>query len=85
MERTTDFLQDIGQIKDEKEKLERLETEIKHQGDLAKQEKTDKDDSSSEKKEPSVIVNIEKGAGYRVKRDENGDMEEVLPLEEGGQ
>jgi hypothetical protein len=27
------------------------------------------------------VVNIEKGSGFKVKRDENGDMEEVLPIE----
>ena len=80
MERTTDFLQDIGQIKDEKEKLEKLETEIKHQADLAK---NDDSRETTEPKEsaPSVVVNIEKGSGFKVKRDENGDMEELVPTE----
>ena len=75
-----DFLQDIGQIKDEKEKLEKLETEIKHQADLAK---NDDSRETTEPKEsaPSVVVNIEKGSGFKVKRDENGDMDEIIPTE----
>ena len=81
MERTTDFLQDIGQIKDEKEKLERLETEIKHQGDLQKQEKDVPRESTEKESAPSVVVNIEKGSGFKVKRDENGDMDEIIPSE----
>jgi len=78
MERTADFLQDIGKIKDEKEKLERIELEIKHQKEKNSEEAPR---GTSEEKQPSVVVNIEKGAGFRVKRDENGDMQEVLPLE----
>jgi hypothetical protein len=78
MERTTDFLQDIGKIKDEKEKLERIELEIKHQKEKKSEEVPR---GEPEEKQPSVVVNIEKGSGFRVKRDENGDMQEVLPLE----
>ena len=78
MERTEDFLKDIGKIKDEKDKLERLELEIKHQT-----EKNDSRETSEESKEkgPSVVVNIEKNSGYTVKRDKNGDLEEITPKE----
>ena len=83
MKRTTDFLQDVGEIKDEKVKLEKLEAEIeraKEDVELRSSREAERASESSESK-PSVVVNIEKGSGFKVKRNENGDMEEVLPIE----
>ena len=82
MERTADFLQDIGKIKDEKEKLERLELEIEHEKELQGKDEGSKETEEKESK-PTVIVNIEKNAGFKIKRDENGDMEEIEPKEVG--
>ncbi|MGI9317655.1 MAG: hypothetical protein ACR2QW_10010 [bacterium] len=82
MDRTADFLQDIGKIKDEKQKLEMLQKEIDH---TKEKDEVSRETDSEKESTPSVVVNIEKGSGFRVKRDENGDMQEVLPLEAEGE
>ncbi|MGI9568865.1 MAG: hypothetical protein ACR2PH_03810, partial [Desulfobulbia bacterium] len=65
IERTSDFLQDIGKIKDEKDKLERIELEIQHEKELQK-EAGNKEDVSRETESKStqtgdatVVVNID--------------------------
>lgn len=79
MQVSAKFLQDLGKIKDETEQNRR----IKEETERLKEASTAEVPRETEEKEskPTVVVNIEKGSGYKVKRDENGDLEEITPSE----
>ena len=79
MKRNTEFLQNLGKIKDEKDQLEDVKDDIETEGKV-KEASENKPEVKSETKESNpVIVNIEKSGGFKISRDENGDMNEIIP------
>jgi hypothetical protein len=82
MQRSADFLQDLGEIKDEKQKLVMIQKEIDHAQDIAQEKdvsrETDKPATAESKSSP-VVVNIEKNSGFKLTRDDNGDLTGIDP------
>ena len=79
MKRNTEFLQNLGKIKDEKDELEDVRDDIETAGKVKE---------ASESKEPEktpqvtpVVVNIQKSGGFDIERDENGDMSRIKTLD----
>jgi len=76
MKQQADFLQNIGQIKDEKDKLEDVRDDIEKENIKGQTEQTEPT-SPVEKHESPVVVNIQKSGGFKINRDKNGDMTDV--------
>lgn len=74
IERSTQLLQELGKIKDETEKSEKIQTEIENNQKLAKASADTPKESVETKSEPTVVVNIERAGGFTIERDEAGDM-----------
>ena len=77
--RSTKLLEELGKIKDETEKQEKIQTEIDHNREV--------DSATSEAKEGAekvpahnTTVIIEKGSGFDIERDENDNMSRVVPI-----
>ncbi len=68
----------LQDIKDERDSIKDEQMQFKLE---QKDTEAAKEPAEPKESQPSVVVNLEKSAGYKVKRDENGDMTEVLPVD----
>ena len=75
------FMESINKIKDQKNDLEKIQTNIKSESEKTKSTKEPVAEAPKQEIHP-VVVNIAKSSGYKITRNENGDMDLVLPIEE---
>lgn len=75
MKMSAKFLEDLGKIKDEKEQLEAIKKE------LESREKPEAKEEKEPEREP-IVINIGEKSGFKITRNENGDAETLVPIDE---
>jgi len=88
MARSAKFIEELGKITDEAQRVERIKKEIEHNNEIQRVEskssekETKQSDESSESKQPPVTVIVQKSGGYNIERDpKTGDMSGIMPKE----
>ena len=76
------FMDSVNKIKDEKNDLEKIQDSIKSESEKAKAVKDTPTTEPVKQESNPVVINFAKSSGYKINRDDNGDMDSVLPIDE---